>query len=328
MKKVLIVGGAGYVGSYLTGFLLRAGYKVRVLDNFIYNNNYSIHSFLSDSNFQILYGDMNNDKISKSALKDIDDVVLLAGLVGDPITKKFPEIANKINETAIKNFINICNHYPIQKLIFISTCSNYGLIKEGEVADENFELRPLSLYSKSKVKIEKYILNLKGKLNYHPTILRFATAFGLSPRMRFDLTISEFVRELFQNKELLVYDSNTWRPYCHVKDFARLISIVLNSDIDQTSFEIFNAGGDQNNYTKKDIIELILKKIPNGKVNYQEKGSDPRNYKVNFNKVLNTLNFQPIYDVNYGINELHTALENNIYINPHNLQYGNFEVHY
>ena len=152
---------------------------------------------------------------------------ILAGLVGDPITKKFPYEAHDINDIALRGCIDQLNGRGLNKVIFVSTCSNYGLIQDDVLADEDFELTPLSLYAKSKVGAEKHLLSLKGQTDYHPTILRFATAFGLAPRMRFDLTVNEFTREVAEGNELVVYDAHTWRPYCHVRDFARLIGRVL-----------------------------------------------------------------------------------------------------
>lgn len=328
MKKIVIVGGAGYIGTVLTGHFLKLGDKVIVVDKFIYQNNYSIHSYLGHPNYKFLYGDINDENFITNILGEATDVVILAGLVGDPITKKYPDIAHKINDIGIKKFIDNCNGMGLDKVIFVSTCSNYGLIKDDELADENFNLNPLSLYSKSKVEAELYILNLKGKVDYHPTILRFATAFGLSPRMRFDLTVSEFIKELALGNELLVYDPDTWRPYCHVKDFARLIAFVLATKNETISFEIFNAGGDINNFTKKGIVDLILSKIPNGKVKYQQHGSDPRNYRVNFLKVREKLGFEPKFSIEDGIVELLDSIKNQAFSNNKKIQEGNYTVFY
>ena len=204
------------------------------------------------------------------------------------------------------------------------------MIEKNNKADEKFKLNPISLYAKSKVNAEKYILSLKGKTLMQPTILRFATAFGLSPRMRFDLTVSEFTRDLAIGKELLVYDAHTWRPYCHVLDFARLIQIVLEAPKEKVSWEVFNAGGEINNATKKMIVDSILKKVPNGKVKYQDHGSDPRNYRVNFNKVKNVLEFEPKYTIEYGISELIFALKEHIFDNVDKNRnfFGNYEINY
>jgi len=251
-------------------------------------------------------------------------------LVGDPITKKYPEESATINDAGVKNVIDLCAEKNIGQFIFVSTCSNYGLIKDDELAHEEFELNPLSLYAKSKVNAEKHILSLKGKTKMSPTILRFATAFGLSPRMRFDLTVSEFTRALALGNDLLVYDADTWRPYCHVGDFARLIQMVLRAPKEKVSFEVFNAGGHVNNATKQMIVDMILNKIPDGKVKYREHGSDPRNYRVNFNKVKTVLGFEPKYTVQDGIDELVDAMDNHIFdhVDENRNFHGNYEINY
>lgn len=266
----------------------------------------------------------------KKASKDVDSVVILAGLVGDPITKKFPNQSDSINNLGVKKCIDFFDKSDIDNLIFISTCSNYGLIKENELADEEFELNPLSLYAKAKVSAENYLLSKKNKVSYSGTILRFATAFGISPRMRFDLTISEFTKELFFGNSLSVFDEHTWRPYCHVLDFSNLIHKVIKADKQKIDFQIFNAGGEENNFTKKMIIDKITKYIPNADINYVTQGSDPRNYRVSFEKVNKILNFSPMYLVEDGILELVDALKIGLWndSNENKTKYGNYHINF
>jgi nucleoside-diphosphate-sugar epimerase len=330
MKKTLLIGGGGYVGTTLSDYLLRNNHKVISIDRFIYDNEDAISPFINNKNYSSIIGDFSNYKLLDSVINDVENVVLLGGLVGDPITKKYPKTSYQINELAIKKCIDYFDDKKISKLIFISTCSNYGLISENVLANEEYELSPLSLYAKAKVNIENYLLSKKSLVNYSGIILRFATAFGISNRMRFDLTISQFTRELFVNKELVVFDENTWRPYCHVNDFARLIEIVLGSKKELIDFEVFNAGGTENNYTKKMIVEALLEKIPNCKIHYNQNDSDPRNYRVDFSKVKKRLNFTPEYDLTFGIKELLTAFEKGKYIgeNEGAIQYGNYELNY
>jgi len=330
MKNVLLIGGAGYVGTIITSHFLKCGYKVTVLDNFIYSNQFSIESFIGDPNYKFVKGDFSKTKDLEKIVDGITDVVILGGLVGDPITKTYPNESEIINSLGVKACIDFFDDKPIEKLIFISTCSNYGLIKENELADENFELNPLSLYAKAKVSGELHLLSKKGKTAYTGVVLRFATAFGLSPRMRFDLSVSEFVKEVYFGNELLVFDENTWRPYCHVRDFARLIEIVLKAKKEDVNFEIFNAGGDINNFTKKMIVDAIIKNIPNAKIKYGVNGSDPRNYKVSFNKVKSILNFTPTWTVEDGIKELINAFEIGLYSDAtlNKNKYGNYKIDY
>ena len=330
MKNVLLIGGAGYVGTVITSHFLKQGYKLTVLDNFVYDNQFSVIPYIGDPNYKLVYGDMGDSEVLDSVSKDITDVILLSGLVGDPITKKYPEESEKINETAIKNCMDYFNGKGLGKLVFISTCSNYGLIKDDELADENFELSPLSLYAKAKVANEKYLLNKKETVDYTGVVLRFATAFGLSPRMRFDLSISEFVRDMFFGEELEVYDKDTWRPYCHVRDFARLLDVVINAEKEKVNFEVFNAGGDVNNATKQMLINQIIEKLPQAKVRFSENGSDPRNYRVTFEKVKNVLGFEPKYTIQDGVEELVDALKIGLYKDSvsDKGRYGNYEINY
>ena len=328
MKNVLLVGGEGYIGSVISKNFANEGFNVLSYDNLIYNHGQSALSKVYLENYEFINGDILDKPRLDKYIKRSDYVVLLAGLVGDPITKKYPDESMLINDIGVKNVVDLCADNKIEKFIFVSTCSNYGLIPDGELADEEFELNPLSLYAKSKVGAEEYILSLKDKAGFNPTVLRFSTAFGLSPRMRFDLTISEFTRDLALGKELLVYDHETWRPYCHVQDFSRLIKIVLDSPIDKTSFQVFNAGGDDNNATKKMIVDMIASKIPKNKIVYKEQGSDPRNYRVNFSKVGTKLGFYPKFSIENGIDELLEALNKEFFTNVDSSRdyYGNYNI--
>jgi len=303
-NKILLVGGAGYIGTVLIKHLLDSKYQVTCLDNLIYNNSYSLSEFKKNNKFNFVLGDLRNNLLMNELLSKCDAVIILAGLVGDPITKKYPEISEKINSTGTKKLINNCNNKKIEKLVFVSTCSNYGLSGTDLPLSEEAELKPISLYAKQKVEIENYILSEKNSVDYSPTILRFSTAFGLSPRMRFDLTINQFTKSIFEDEKLEVFDSNTWRPYCHVKDFARTLEKILEASKKTTDFQVFNVGGDNNNFTKKQIVEKIFKFIPGNKVTFTDKKNDPRNYKVNFSKISKILNFKVKYTVNDGIEEM------------------------
>lgn len=329
-RTVLIVGGAGYIGSVITPHLLSVGYRVKTLDRLLYNNSETVLPWINDPAYQFVYGDFADQRVLSDALDGVTDVIFLAGLVGDPITKTYPLESKTINEDAYTGGIPLLNGRGLNRVIFVSTCSNYGLIAGDQVADENFELAPLSLYSKAKVEIEQTLLGLKGSVDYTATILRFATAFGLSPRMRFDLTISEFVREVGQGKELLVYDPDTWRPYCHVQDFADVAGRVLAAPAGDVSFEVFNAGGDVNNFTKRMIVDEITKRIPDARIKYQEQGSDPRNYRVDFAKISNRLGFKPKFTVQDGIAELADALDLHLFdrVDARRNFHGNYEIEY
>lgn len=271
-KSVLLIGGAGYIGPVVTENLLNSKAKVTCLDLLLYENKKSIENFLTDKNYSFVYGDLSDFSLIDSILERITDVVILAGLVGDPITRKYPKESKLINEVKIMGLIDHLNNRGLNKVIYISTCSNYGLIPENALADENYPLNPLSLYAESKVSMEDYILYSSTQKDYHPVVLRFATAFGVAPRMRFDLTVNQFVLELKSIGRVEVYDPDTWRPYCHVKDFAQLINLVLSAADHLVSYQVFNAGDEKNTCTKRDLINMIQRYIPNTKVNYLASG--------------------------------------------------------
>ncbi len=327
-KKILLVGGAGYIGSVLTEKFLKKNYKVKCLDVLIYSQRYCIKPFLKKKNYEFIFKDIRNCAQVKNLFKEITDVVILSGLVGDPITKKYPKVSKEINYFALKNFIKKCNGKKLAKVIFVSTCSNYGFINNNDIADENYNLNPLSNYSKYKVEIENYIMSLNGQVDYSPTILRFATAFGISPRMRFDLTVNEFTREMYLKNKILIYDANSWRPYCHVNDFADLIDKVLLSKKKETNFQIFNAGSDKNNSTKLNIIKNLKKYFPKAKVSFDSKESDPRNYRVDFSKVKNVLGFETAYTINDGIGEIIEVLKTGKFksVDQYSDNLGNYKI--
>jgi len=322
-KNILLIGGAGYIGLVTANYLISKGYKVSCLDSLIYSQKDCLDSFDSIKDF-FIYGDVRSYDIKK-ILKNFDSVVILAGLVGDPITKKYPEQSEEINYFGIKKIIDACKNQKLKNLIFVSTCYNYGFIDNNITADENYKLNPISSYAKHKVEIEKYIMSLKNQVDYSPTILRFATAFGLSQRMRFDLTINQFTKDIAEDKTLEVYDADTWRPYCHVIDFARLIKTVLQADKEKIHFEVYNAGSNENNFTKRQIVEEIIKIIPNKKITFVKGGVDARNYRVNFLKLNKKLNFTTKFSVPYGIKEIYNAIKFKKLGNELN-KLGNFEI--
>jgi len=329
-NSVLLIGGAGYIGPVITANLLNSGAKVTCLDLLLYENKKSIENFLTDENYSFIHGDLSDFSLINPILKGITDVVILAGLVGDPITKKYPKESKLINEIKIMSLINHLNNRGLNKVIFVSTCSNYGLIPGTTLADENYPLNPLSSYAESKVAVEEYILDSRAQKDYSPTVLRFATAFGVAPRMRFDLTVNEFVLELASSGHVEVYDPDTWRPYCHVKDFARLINLVLSAPNNLVSYQIFNSGDEINTCTKRDLIKMIQAYIPNIKVNYLTSGGDPRNYKVNFSKVRESLGFIAEYTIQNGIAEIINEIKSKKFnISDKTSNYhGNYDINF
>ncbi len=306
---MLVVGGAGYVGSVLVRRLLADGHRVRVLDNLLYGHGSSLAELLEEPSFTFVRGDLRDEGDADSALDGVTDVVLLAALVGDPVCKRFPDAARQINlEGSISLYDRLADR-GIDRFVFTSTCSNYGLREDDSLATEEAELRPLSLYAETKVAFEEHALGRVDEVDFCPTILRIATAYGLSARMRFDLTISEFTRELALGRELLVYDADTWRPYCHVASISAAIATVLGADAADVRGEVFNVGDSEENYTKRRIVEIVQEQLGGaGRVKFTEGGSDPRNYRVSFDKIVDRLGFRNERTVPRSVAGLLTAI--------------------
>ncbi len=327
MKTILVIGGYGYIGRVLIEDLTKNNYKVINIDLRIYEDQNKDLNISTGE--KIVHLDFRDTNKIKKYLALVDQVVILGGLVGEYITNKYLKLSESINVSGIVNLIDACElHKNIKNLVFISTCSNYGITKKNVLVKEDHELRPLSPYAKAKVKIEHHILS-KKKSSLSRTILRFATAFGYSQRMRFDLTVNHFCYSMFKNNKIEVYDPDTWRPYCHVKDFSRIIIKVLNSDKDQIQNQVYNVGSDINNFTKAGIVNLIKEKLPNSKVVLKKGGIDKRDYRVSFEKINKELNFSTVYSVSNGIDEIIKILQSaeHDYLKEDALKFrGNFNI--
>jgi nucleoside-diphosphate-sugar epimerase len=326
--RILLIGGAGYVGAVASRQFLAAGYQVRVLDPLLYPTGPAISDLMENPAFDFVKGSFGDEDVLRKALHEVNHVVLLAAMVGDPICKKYPDLAMLVNLHYPKKLWDVMKEFPIQKFIFTSTCSNYGLRDTDEPAKETDALNPQSLYAETKIAFEQHILGHLEEVKFSPTILRISTAFGISARMRFDLTISEFSRELALGKSLLVYDEHTWRPYCHVADISTVIQKVIEAPEALVRGEVFNTGGDQNNYTKKMIADLVLKHIPTGEVAYKVGGVDPRNYRVSFEKVKTVLGFEPAFTAEDSIVRVIDAVKLGLFDDYESRKsyYGNYEV--
>lgn len=307
-KHVLVIGGAGYIGSVLTGMLLDQGYRVRVLDALLYDNAAAVGHLLARPGFSFVHGDFCQESDLTSAMEGVTDVVLLAALVGDPVCRKYPDLARRINETGTLDLIDRLQRFGIRRFIFMSTCSNYGLRRSDALATEESELNPQSLYAETKVRVERRLLQSPGEFESCVTILRSATAYGLSPRMRFDLTVNEFTRELALGHELLVYDADTWRPYCHVEDICTAILLVLDAEVAAVQGQVFNVGTSAENYTKEMIIALLCAMTPGAKIRCQADSVDPRDYRVSFEKIATRLGFYAGHTVVQFARELIAAV--------------------
>ena len=300
ISSILVTGGAGYVGSVLVTKLVKLGYKVRVIDSLIYGNE-GISKLISNNSIEMITEDLRNNVVLSNVVKNIDCVIHLAAIVGEPLCNKIPDAAYQINEIATKNLVSYAKKSGVKRFIFASTCSNYG--SSAEIVNEDSPTQPLSLYSKTKLNAEKFIINSKDN-SFEPCILRFATAHGLSPRMRFDLLLQEFLRDALIEKKISIFGQDFWRPFIHVEDMADACISVARASSDLISGEIFNVGSDDENYTKKQLAKIIQEFIQDTEIEILKAKTDPRNYKVSFEKIKNSLNFKikksvkdSIYDI-------------------------------
>jgi len=321
--KILVTGGAGYVGSVVTRHLLGEGYQVRVLDC-LKQGGASLLGLYHNDNFEFVGGDIRTPELVDRALEGMDAIIHLAAIVGDPACARDTDLARQINQDASLQLFELSKQHNVRKFIFASTCSNYGKISDPtQLITEDEELRPVSLYAETKVAVEKALLAAAGN-RPAVTILRFATIFGLSPRMRFDLTVNEFTMELVTKKKVTIYGEQFWRPYIHVRDAARAVAIALNDSRHRAGVRVFNVGDTQQNYQKGQLVELICKQLDHQvNVEHVEKQEDPRDYRVSFAKVSKDLNFHITRTVQDGIREIINVIREGVITDFDNPCYRN-----
>ena len=326
MKNILVTGGAGYVGSGLLKELLLKGYVVTCIDNLMFGGE-SLLDIWYNKNFTFINCDINDsEKLDNIFSKNnFDGVIHLAAIVGDPACKLYSDLANKTNWTSSKWLIEKSKSAGVSKFIFASTCSNYGKMDDPEAyVDENSRLAPVSLYAELKVKFEKYMLSQMKRIDgFSATSLRFSTVYGLSPRMRFDLTVNEFTKDLALGKELVIFGEQFWRPYCHVKDFSNAFITVLKSPNEKVAYNVFNVGDTKENYTKQMLVNEIKKVLPKSKIKYVAKNEDARDYRVNCDKIQKELGFKISMTVPDGIKEIKRVIQENLIQDPEDQKYYN-----
>lgn len=312
---VLVTGGAGYVGTEVVSSLLDSGREARILDSLLHNQA-EVASELQGKGAELIESDVRDDAARRRALEGAEAVVHLAAIVGDPACARDPELAREVNVEATRELIAEAEAAGVKHFVFASTCSNYGRMADPEVAiDENAPLAPVSLYAEQKVEIEKMLLSRDGAAPA-ATCLRFATVYGVAPRMRFDLTVNEFTRELWADRDLEVFGEQFWRPYVHVRDAAKGVIAVLDAGPDEVGGDVFNVGHSDENYRKLDLVEVMGEQIPTGRVSFVHRDEDPRDYKVSFEKIRERLGYEPDMRVPSGIAEIVSGLDAEAFGDP------------
>ena len=323
IKRVLVTGGAGYIGSVLVRILLEKGYKVRVLDSLKFGGD-ALYDVAQNPDFEFIKGDIRNNEDIDKALDGMEAVAHLAAIVGDPACSKFADEAREVNWDASVALFEKAEKAGIKRFVFASTCSNYGKMEDPDsYVNENSELRPVSLYAELKVKFENFILQEKKDANISATALRFSTVYGFSPRIRFDLTVNEFTRNVCLKGEQEIWGPQFNRPYCHVDDLARAVVLALEAPEEKVKANVFNVGDTRENYSKRMLMEEIQKQIPAAKAIYVEKTEDPRDYRVNCDKIKSDLGFTITKKVPDGIREIIKLMDSGMITDAYSQKFRN-----
>jgi len=302
--KVLLTGHRGYIGTVLAPMLLDEGYEVIGLDSDLYNKctfgdpiSYYVPGIIKDIR-----------DVDEHDLEGIDAVLHLAGLSNDPLGDLNPELTKKINYRASVKLARIAKKVGVSRYIFSSSCSNYGA-GGNDFLDESSELRPVTPYGESKVLVEKEVSKLADD-NFSPVFLRNATAYGASPRIRFDLVLNNLVAYAYTTGQVyLKSDGTPWRPIVHIEDISRAFIAALKAPKNLIHNQKFNVGQTTENYRIREIAEIVRDTVPGSRIQLsKQSGPDKRNYRVNCDKIINTLpDFNPQWNARKGAQQLYEA---------------------
>jgi nucleoside-diphosphate-sugar epimerase len=310
----LVTGAAGYLGALVCRELLAGGRPVRGVDVLRYGQR-DVAEALEREGIEVLLADLRDRDARARALEGVEAVVHLAAIVGDPACAREPQASHEVNVELSRALIGDARRAEVRRLVFASTCSNYGRMADSTVPiDERAPLAPISLYARQKVHIETELIT--GNHGLATTCLRFATVYGVAPRMRFDLTVNEFTRDLWADRVLEVFGEQFWRPYIHVHDAARATRVVLDSPEVVVGGQVFNVGSTAENYRKVDIVQEIRRQLETGTVRYVSREEDPRDYKVSFERIRNALGYSTQMTVPDGIAETIAALRERRFADP------------
>ena len=308
--KILITGGAGYLGSIVTPHLLNKGHEVTVLDNFLFRQN-SLADCCHYESFNVVRGDCREASILKNLLKDADIIIPLAAMVGAPLCDQDKLAAESVNHSAVKLICDLVS--PDQRIIIPITNSGYGVGEEGNFCTEKTPLRPISLYGKTKVVAEKEVLSRDNSISF-----RLATVFGMAPRMRLDLLVNDFVYRAVNDRSLLIFEGHFKRNYIHVRDIARVFEHAIDN-FELMKGKPYNAGLEEANLSKLELCAKIKEHLPEFVYIEAKVGEDPdkRDYIVSNQRLLSS-GFQTEWNLDRGIRELikgYTIIRNTIYSN-------------
>jgi nucleoside-diphosphate-sugar epimerase len=302
-QNVLVVGGAGYLGSTLVPILLERGFRVRVLDSLLFGRE-SLAAVEHHPRCTVIEGDVRDIQAVVEAMKGCDAVVDLAAIVGDPACEENRALAVEVNRVATRMMIDVARGQGVARFVFASTCSVYGA--SDFLVDEHTEPQPLSVYAQTKVDSENLLLAARSE-NFHPVLLRLGTLFGGSPRLRLDLVVNLLTARAARAGKIVIFNRDQWRPFVHVYDAARAFATMLEAPAAAVSGEIFNIGCYDSNHRLAELAEKIARIVPAVEVEHIE-NEDRRNYRAAFDKVHTRLGFRCHRTLEDGIGEIYEAV--------------------
>ena len=320
-KRILVIGGAGYIGSALVPQLLEAGRRVRILDLMLFGDE-SLDPVKNHENLEIVQGDLRHLEYIVPAMRNVDAVVHLAGIVGDPACNLDERLTIDVNLTSTRFIAELAKSMGVRRFVFASTCSVYGACRE--MLDEKSEPRPVSLYGRTKLASEDLLRKLADS-DFSPTIMRFATIFGLSGRTRFDLVVNLLAAKAKLEGKITVFNGEQWRPFVHVVDAATAIKLALEAPVEVVHNQIFNAGSSDQNYTILGIGELIHQQVIGAELMVDQAQTDTRDYRIDFSKIREYLGFAPQWTVEQGIQQVLDAIASGEVSDYRDPKYSNYE---
>lgn len=327
-RHVLITGGAGYIGSYLTGELLRLGMHVTVVDELLFGGE-SLLAYLAHPSFHFVKTDVWEPRAIKRALRSDWPVpyaiIHLAAIAGFPACQAVGrQVAWRYNVESTQHVFEQAVEIGVNRFVYISSYSIYGLSPDGKSITEDAPLNPQSLYAETKIASERFLLGHSAD-HCAPLIFRPSHLYGLSPRPRFDMIVNQFVFDAFFRRELLIYQRGYSRSFVHIADAVRGIILGLNASEAKVRGQVYNIGSKLGNLTKEEVVTLILKRLPETQVNYKDLtfGGDMRDISVSFDKIRKNLDFDAELTVDDGVREVLDALRLGLIRNPQDQRYRN-----
>jgi nucleoside-diphosphate-sugar epimerase len=320
--RILVVGGAGFVGSVLVRDLLERGYAVSVLDAFMYGDA-GLEELYGRDRLRVVQGDIRDVESVVRAMRDADAVVHLGGLVGDPACALDEQVTLDINLHATRTLAWVARGLGIRRFVFASSCSIYGA-SDG-ILDESSPLAPVSVYAKSKSDSEELLLDLADD-SFAPCVLRFGTLYGLSERPRFDLVVNLLTAKAVTEGQITVFGGDQWRPFLHVADAALAVVRCLESDVSLIRRQVFNVGSDEDNHTLTEMARMVAAQVPGSEVVLNEAVDVEANYRVSFAKIHDQLGYRTQTTLDEGIAEIRDAVINGTIADYLDARYSNHKT--